>query len=481
MRIRILLLALTASIGTADAAGVRHDVVRPRAAVQLSPGDDIQAAVDAHPPGTSFFLAAGVYRIQSVTTKTGDSFIGDGGAVLDGARLLTEFGRAGNNWVAVDLPIDPNTQVHGVCRRGYPRCDHPQDLYFDGVPLRAVNEYSKVAPGKWYYDYQGEAVYFADDPTGHTVELSYRPFAIAGKARSVTVENLIVEKYANVDQQGAIGDMGEGRGWAVTNNEVRWNHGVGVAVSEGAVTKGNFIHHNGELGFGSGKGSGELSDNEIAFNVWNGTDCAWECGGAKWAEVTEWFVLGNYVHDNQGDGLWADIDSEQMLFKNNRIENNLLAGLSIEISSHAIVDQNSFSGNGATAFQWGWDGQVQIQNSWGVEVEDNTFVLDPAHGGNGVIVIQQKRGARNMPRDNNVHDNDFTMTGGEGALAGWFADYKPDAFASTNTFDNNHYHVYAPDGAFWSANEAVDFAQWQESGQDVHSTLDQAPPRARRR
>jgi parallel beta-helix repeat protein len=470
MRLGFAVVLFAAATSAAAASGVA-----------LVPGDDIQAAVDSHPAGTTFFLAAGLYRIQSVTSKSGDGFIGAAGAVLDGALLLTTFSRSGDAWVANDVPIDPDTQVHGVCTKGFPRCDHPQDLYFDGAPLRAVAKRSKVGPGTFFYDYPNNAVYFGSDPTGHTVELSYRPFAIGGKAKSVTVKNLVVENYANVDQQGAVGDAGLGRGWDIEGNEVRWNHGVGVAASQGTVTRGNFIHHNGELGFGAGKGSGELSSNEIAFNVWNGTDCSWECGGAKWAQVTEWFVLNNNVHDNQGDGLWADIDSEQMIFKGNTIANNLLAGLSVEISSRVIVDGNTFSGNGAAAFDWGWDGQVQIQNSWGVEVENNTFVLDPAQGGNGVIVIQQNRGHRNMPHDNSVHDNDFTMAGGEGALAGWFADYRPGTFAATNLFDDNHYHVYAPDGAFWSANEAVDFASWQASGQDAHSTLDQAPSRARRR
>ena len=91
-------------------------------------------------------------------------------------------------------------------------------------------------------------------------------------------------------------------GWEITDNEVRWNHGVGIAIPPGSETMRNFVHHNGELGLGAGAGSGAFEDNEIAFNVWNGTDCNWECGGVKWAAVTEWFVTGNYVHGGHRDG-----------------------------------------------------------------------------------------------------------------------------------------------------------------------------------
>lgn len=470
-------LAALLCTGAAQAAGVRHAQPAPPGSVTLSPGDDIQAAVDAHPAGTSFFLNAGVYRIQSVVPKRNDSFTGDGGAVLNGARLLDDFDAEGGLFVARGVPIDPDTQVQGVCRKGYPRCGHPQDLYLDGAPLRAVAKKSKVVPGAFYYDYAAEAVYFADDPAGHTVELSYRPHAFAGEARGVTIQNLIVEKYASADQQGAIGDHGEGAGWTIAGNEVRWNHGVGVVGGAFSRIDGNYIHHNGEMGVAGGGVPGSVvSGNEIAFNVWNGTDCGWECGGAKWAQMPDLQVIGNYVHDNAGDGLWTDIDCSNVVYDGNRIEDNLYAGISHEISGTAIIRNNIFKGNGARTFGWGWQGQIQIQNSSDTEVFANTLVLDRRRGGNGIMIVQQNRGAKHMPRRNSIHDNDITMAGGEGAAAGWFADYKPKAFAqSGNLFDSNRYQVYAPDGDLWAPNEWTSFAAWQATGQDAHSTLDGVP------
>ena len=50
---------------------------------------------------------------------------------------------------------------------------------------------------------------------------------------------------------------------------------MGIAMPPASTTSRNFVHHNGEMGLADGDSgsSGTLTDNEIAFNVWNGTDC----------------------------------------------------------------------------------------------------------------------------------------------------------------------------------------------------------------
>ncbi len=86
--------------GQAHAAGPVHLAAWPRDAVMLNPGDDIQAAIDAHGVATTFHLSAGVYRIQSVIPKDDDFFVGDDGAILNGANVLTQFDRDGALYVA---------------------------------------------------------------------------------------------------------------------------------------------------------------------------------------------------------------------------------------------------------------------------------------------------------------------------------------------------------------------------------------------
>ena len=74
----------------------------------------------------------------------------------------------------------------------------------------------QVGPGKFFYDYEHDAVYFADDPSGHTVELSYRPFAFGGAAQDVIIENLIVENYASRRSAGRHRRSSRGQGLADT-------------------------------------------------------------------------------------------------------------------------------------------------------------------------------------------------------------------------------------------------------------------------
>jgi Right handed beta helix region/Glycosyl hydrolase family 26 len=67
--------------------------------VPIGVGDDAQRVVDAHGPGTTYLVKAGTHlRNFSVQPKSGDTFCGEPGAVLDGGRSLRTafFGRATN-------------------------------------------------------------------------------------------------------------------------------------------------------------------------------------------------------------------------------------------------------------------------------------------------------------------------------------------------------------------------------------------------
>src|SRR5690242_13897052 len=52
---------------------------------------DLQTVVNQYPAGTTFSLAPGIHRLQSVVPQTGDAFVGQTGAILSGAALLTTF------------------------------------------------------------------------------------------------------------------------------------------------------------------------------------------------------------------------------------------------------------------------------------------------------------------------------------------------------------------------------------------------------
>ena len=140
--------------------------------IVINPGDDIQSIVDTNPEGTTFILKAGVHRFREIWPKDGNTFIGENGAIMNGSRLLTEFETDGGLYYAANQTQGDWYGGSDICQEGWERCNHPEDLYFDNVPLRHVTSLADVAPGKWFFDYDADRIYFADDPTGHTVETS---------------------------------------------------------------------------------------------------------------------------------------------------------------------------------------------------------------------------------------------------------------------------------------------------------------------
>ena len=103
---------LEAKARTADAASSQSSSTFQT----ISPGDDIQARVDAAPPGTTFLLTAGVHRMHSIVPKNGDVFTGEPGAVLSGARLLTTAARSGSYLGGCEP--DAGRRSAGYARRG---------------------------------------------------------------------------------------------------------------------------------------------------------------------------------------------------------------------------------------------------------------------------------------------------------------------------------------------------------------------------
>jgi hypothetical protein len=107
----------------------------------IKPGASIQSAVNRNPEGTTFTLKAGIYRQQTVAPKNGNTFIGEPGAIMSGARRLISFTREGRYWVATDQT--QQGQATGQCIKNpdgtrYEGCSYPEDLFIDDVPLWRV-------------------------------------------------------------------------------------------------------------------------------------------------------------------------------------------------------------------------------------------------------------------------------------------------------------------------------------------------------
>lgn len=449
----------------------------PAGAIDITPDVNIAKTVRAAPKGTAFCIHAGVYRMQSIVPKKGQQFYGLPGAVLNGSRLITTFKREGAYWVATRQTQEGYRHGTENCLPTRPRCGYPEAFFIDDQPLLAVAHKEDVAPGKFFFDYKRDKIYFLDDPTGRKVEASVSTYAFLGGASDVVIDGFVVEKYSAPIQASAVGGNAPSRHWTIRRNEIRLNYGLGLVAGPHSKVLHNFIHHNGEMGIGC---TGEhilIEGNEIAGNgFFAGLDPAWEGGGGKCVLTDGLVVRGNYTHDNNSYGFWTDIDNINTLYENNRVEHNANGGLSHEISNAAVIRNNTFKDNGYAFNVWLWGGAIQVQNSRDVEVYGNTVEITDT--GNGITLIQQNRGSGKFgPHDtvnNNVHDNLVTGLTENAGASGAIADFGPARLRDgNNRFDHNTYTFTSGRDDHWAWVDG--FFDWRayrrKSNQDANSTL----------
>jgi hypothetical protein len=444
----------------------------------FQPGQDIAAIVAGQPAGTTFRFAPGVYRRVQITPKSGQTFIGEPGAILSGARVLEGFQADGNHW-----SIGGQTSQlfgGGPCDsfegRSYNGCQHPEQLFLDGNILWQVERRDQLQSGRWYFDYGADRIYLADNPQGRVVELSVTENAFRGNAGDVTIRGLVVEKYANRAQTGAI-SADNTSNWLIEDVELRYNHGTGIRVGDGSVLRNSFVHHNGQLGVAGGGDGILVEGTEIANNNIAGFNSGWEGGGTKFFHTRDLVLRNNYVHHNDGRGLWTDINNIDSLIESNLVEHNSEPGIAHEISYAAVIRNNTVRHNGLGFDIWVWGAQILVQNSPDVVVTGNTVVV-PATGGDGIAVVNQQRGSGNfgpwVARRVVVTGNDITYLGTEG-WSGVADDTggAPSCNASAeNRFEGNTYRVGPGDNArhwYWCAE--LGWNGFNGAGADIDGTL----------
>jgi hypothetical protein len=438
--------------------------------IAVKPDDNLGAIVDGQPPGTTFLIKAGVHRLQTARAKDGDSFLGESGAILSGAQLLTGFSQSGQLWVA-ETRAEEGGPYRGTCDENHPACQYPEDLFIDDSPLERVPRLEAVGPGKWYLDYATRRAYLADNPAGHRVEMSVLPHAIWGAAQNVKIVGLIIEKYACAAGDGAVdGRAASGAlsgNWVIENNVIRLNHGIGIRLGDGMQVLRNKLLRNGQLGIGGGGSNGIVDGNEIAFNNYAGYDYSWEAGGSKFAFTTNLVVRNNYAHDNKGPGLWTDIENENTFYEHNHTKSNQEAGIMHEISYQAVIRNNlieddGFSASGKTD-PWYGAGILVVASS-GVEVYGNT-VKDCMNGIVGTQArrgVSSRRGTTYLLRDLYVHDNSVTERQGIAAGIVRSAALGDSVFDSwNNRFTNNQFHLTNPGAkCFAWGGTALSYQEW---------------------
>ena len=369
------------------------------------------------------------------------------GWVFDGTRWYVSGQTQGST---------PATSAAEACRPTHPRCSFAEDLFVDNVMKYHEDVLAEVGPGEWFFDYAADRIYVGDNPAGHVVETSVTPhlFNPSG-ADNVTIQDLIVEKYASPTASAAV-NLGYSpygaENWIVTGSEVRWNHGAGIGLDTNTIARNNYVHHNCGFGFvGAGIGV-VVESNEIAYNnimagstKTCGYESFWGAGGSKWVWTTNLIVRGNFSHHNDGPGLWTDINNIYTLYENNIIEDNVRGGIFHEISYDATIRNNTIRRNGTGKdFPWWTTGAgIEIVSSRNVEVYGNTLV----DNWQGITGLNDHRGSgihgAYVITNMNVHDNTVTslINEGGGGRTGLVDTVGTDVFlpAANNRFQRNSY------------------------------------------
>lgn len=469
-------------------------VVRGPVTIQsiVAPGDttgnvltpasgNLNTIVQAAAAGTLFTIGTGTYHNQSITPKAGDVFVGQSGALMSGSITLSSFTGTGP-YVDASGYTPVGGQPFGMCDSNHPGCGFLEDLYFTSAGVTIIKH--RVLPGagcsasvtaagtgSWCFDTSTGNVYSFDNPSGFTVEMSTTQTAFGGSATGVVISGLTIEKYADFAQNGAVG-FGGGTNWAVTDTELRYNHGDGIELRSNWSAIGNFSHHNGGEGIGGDGSTMLVQGNEIASNNQAGFDCNWGCGGIKVAQANGYTAIGNYVHDNLGTGLWDDIDSINVLIDSNYVSGSSTAftgttggvGILHEISYGATISNNTIVANGGAG--------ILLSTSQNTTVTGNKIVNDGATLG----LQQDSRGVgafgAYVLAGNTVTNNQFSNSVSPNSLS--YELWSTGSAPTGNVMNNNAYHDSAS-SSFTFNSVPASFAAWQsDTGFDASSTLDPA-------
>jgi len=322
--------------------------------------------------------------------------------------------------------------------------------------------------------------------------------SVSSGPSAVTIRGFVIRNYRTPLQNGAIQDF-NGPGWIIEDNHITHNAAVGVATGDKVKVLYNLIDYNAQEGFGAHGNGGLYEGNDIAYNNFNlAIDPFWEAGGGKAWETDDLTFESNYVHDNGGNGIWADTNNINTTFDHNTVSNNRGAGISDEISYNATITNNIVTGNGMPSAPgksvdqgWGWDAGIQLRASGGtsptspVVIADN-IVIDNF---NGITLIQSPTPDACSAKGDGLYgpchiqnvivkDNYITMSQG---TTGEMQDGTINAIFTSwnNHWLDNHYCVVSavhPNDGYsygWFAwmNHNVSWSEWQGYGLDKGGTF----------
>lgn len=264
--------------------------------VSLSPGSNIQQAVNNNPGGTIFNLSAGTYSGAQFLAKSNDQFIGDsaGGTVLDGNHstpyLTYDNGATGVVLQNLTVQNYASPALLGAIQTGqYWTLNGvtAQDNQGAGVTLGAN---SVIQGGQ--YNNNGEIGidgFQADNAQVNGAEVAYNNTSgsdidyNAGGMKFVSSADVVLVNNAVHDNtgQGIWTDV-DSTNWDVENNAVWDNTGAGIQeeLSHGGLIANNQVWDNGRSDiYLSNSDGATVTGNNVTVHTTNGVNWNFYEGG----------------------------------------------------------------------------------------------------------------------------------------------------------------------------------------------------------
>lgn len=427
------------------ATALTLSLAQPRI-ITITPGENVASIVNAAPEGSTVRIEAGRYFIsEPLRPRANVTIEGVGTVVIHGSRLLENSKRWENptRWEYGSQRqqqyryTNPDWQV---CESAYPRCNYPDDVYFNDTPLRHVATLAELSEGEFYFDYDRDVIAIGSNPQNAVISAAITPYAVSTSASGVIIRNVQFERFASPTERAALELNGTGA--LVENVTVRLSHGNGIIIRDGGTVRNARLIDNGQSGGGAAGVGGLYEGNEIARNNYAGHAASFSAGGlSKGANTTSLTVRNNRVFDNRGEGIWLDSYNRNALIEGNTVYGNTRSGIFHELSYDAIIRNNSVRCNG---------GYGQINNTSSAGTADDPILIT----GNTITVCSGNKGEALAIRSDGRQPTDYITVSGntfrfEETRGKVILDYWSGGTLGANiAFTGNVFYVLN-DGRYW--------------------------------
>jgi Right handed beta helix region len=295
--------------------------------------------------------------------------------------------------------------------------------------------------------------------------------AFTGTARSisyVTIRNLVIR---NMPQFGIATAYAANTHWTIDHNEVSGSR-IGLSFPDYSTVTNNFIHHNAQYGFGGYRATGSVfKNNEVSYN----TLCLCypgDGGVSKLPGTTNISLIGNYIHDNGGNGIWFDTNNTGVLIEGNTITVNTKYAKAISMEQNngtAIIRNNTITvGSGGEV-------AIRLNNSSNVQVYNNTVTMASTSGGGAIHVFFDASRIGYDTMNNKITNNTITLQGSATITAGVscanVSNCSPYWTTKGNVFQGNTYRVPSQTGKNWALVSPVAWLSWHAVGFDTSGVI----------